>query len=132
MLFGLLIKGYGLFSLPVFLPLSLFVFDYLPLGFLPSIISLHQNNRYDDYYVIIISDNSGDEGKGILLLSLSLPLQVSFDLKAFAETSVFIKQTLCKEFEDTINRLGLLFGTTSVRLDFCVTYKLRIALPIKL
>ena len=42
---GCLIKGYGLFSLPVFLPLSLFVFDYLQLGFLPSIISLHQNNR---------------------------------------------------------------------------------------
>ena len=39
------LKGYGLFSLPVFLPLSLFVFDYRQLGFLPSIISLHQNNR---------------------------------------------------------------------------------------
>ena len=36
---GCLIKGYGLFSLAVFLPLSLFVFD------LPSIISLYQNNR---------------------------------------------------------------------------------------
>ena len=123
MLFGL-----RLFSLPVFLPLSLFIFDYLPLGFLPSIISLYQTT--DDYDVIIISDNSGDEGKSISLLSLSLPLQVSFE--AFAETSVFIKQTLCKEYEDTINRLGLLFGTTSVRLDFCVTYKLQIVLPIKL
>ena len=90
MLFGL-----RLFSLPVFLPLSLFIFDYLPLGFLPSIISLYQTT--DDYDVIIISDNSGDEGKSISLLSLSLPLQVSFE--AFAETSVFIKQTLCKEYE---------------------------------